>query len=135
MSCLIEQHQTAALSHTSLLISDADSSDPHRALSPQDLVYASQLPAAQARAHTHARSVGGSVIVPCSRGVIMLHFIRALSSFSTLPDSMRMAVRQGKHGARYLSAPLKAASGDGEERVSLSPEESTVNRHKRLRTI
>lgn len=34
----------------------------------------------------------------------MLHFIRALSSFSTLPDLMRMAVRQGKH----LSALLKA---------------------------
>lgn len=42
----------------------------------------------------------------------MLHFIRALSSFSTLPDLMRMAVRQGKHGA-HLSALLKAPSGDG----------------------
>lgn len=42
----------------------------------------------------------------------MLHFIRAFSSFSTLPEWMRMAVRQGKHGA-HLSALLKAASGDG----------------------
>lgn len=65
----------------------------------------------------------------------MLHFIRALSSFSALPDSMRMAVRQGKHGA-HLSALLKAASSSARgERASVSPEESTVNRHKRLRTI
>lgn len=68
----------------------------------------------------------------------MLHFIRQLFSFSLLPDLMRMAVRQGKHGAQ-LSAPLKAASGDGArregKRMSLSPEESTVNRHRRLRTI
>lgn len=58
-----------------------------------------------------AQSLGLSVHL----GVIMLHFINELSSVSPLPDSMRMAVRQGKHGA-HLSALLKAASGDGGSR-------------------
>ena len=46
------------------------------------------------------------VVVVGGGAVIMLHFIRALSSFSTRSDLMRMAVRQSKHGA-HLSAPLK----------------------------
>lgn len=83
----------------------------------------------------------GSFIVLCTWGVIILHFIGALCSFSTLPDLMRMAVRQGKHGA-HLSTQLKAASRDwglgweGVEREWVCPpEEYAVNRHKRLLAI